>query len=165
MDTVQLEATIASLEMQVTEQTELANGYLAQLQRVQADFENFQKRIEIEKGMIADIACGEFITGLLDTLDNFERALDSMDSVSDEDIKGVRMVYQGLMDYLQSYGLEKIISRGQQFDPHKHEAVMQQESEDDDGIVLDEFQCGYALKGKVIRPSKVKVARQNNNTT
>ena len=115
--------------------------------------------------MIADIACGEFITGLLDTLDNFERALDSMDSVSDEDIKGVRMVYQGLMDYLQNRGLEKIVSLGQQFDPHKHEAVMQQESEDDDGIVLDEFQCGYALKGKVIRPSKVKVARQNNNTT
>ena len=147
-------------EIQLAEQTELASGYFAQLQRVQADFENYQKRIDIEKGQIADTACGELVAGLLDTLDNFDRALDSMDNIPPEHAEGVKMVYKNMMDYLQGCGLEKIIAQGCQFNPHVHEAVMQQESEDEDGTVLEEFQCGYALKGKVLRPSKVKVARQ-----
>ena len=156
----ELEAHTASLEALLAEQAELANGYFAQLQRVQADFENFQKRVSVEKGLIADLACGELITGLLDTLDNFDRALESLEKVPEEDAEGVKMVYKSMTDYLQGCGLEKIVAQGCQFDPHRHEAVMQQESEDEDGTVLEEFQCGYSLKGKVLRPSKVKVARQ-----
>ena len=158
--TAQLEAQVASLEANVAEQAELANGYLAQLQRVQADFENYQKRIDVEKGLIADIACGELVAGLLDTLDNFDRALESMDNIPPEHAEGVKLVYKNMMDYLQGCGLEKIVAAGCQFNPHVHEAVMQQESEDEDGTVLEEFQCGYSMKGKVIRPTKVKVARQ-----
>jgi len=155
-----IEDHAAELENQLAEQTELANGYFAQLQRVQADFENYQKRVETEKGQIADIACGELVSGLLDTLDNFERALSSMENIPAEQVEGVKMVYKSMMEYLQGCGLEKIAAEGCQFDPHKHEAVMQQESEDEDGTVLEEFSCGYSLKGRVIRPSKVKVARQ-----
>ncbi len=158
-----IEDHVAALEAQIAEQTELANGYFAQLQRVQADFENFQKRIEVEKGLIADIACGELVSGLLDTLDNFDRALDSMENIPPEHAEGVKMVYKNMIDYLQGCGLEKIIAQGCQFNPHVHEAVMQQESESEDGTVLEEFQCGYSLKGKVLRPSKVKVAKQITN--
>lgn len=150
-------------EIQLAEQTKLANGYLAQLQRVQADFENYQKRIEVEKGKIADLACGEFITGLLETLDNFDRALQSLEKIPSEEAEGVKMVYQSMMDYLESRGLKKVEATGCQFDPHKHEAVMQQESEDEEGTVLEEFQSGYTLKGKVIRPSKVKVAKSKED--
>ena len=160
----EFESHVAELEAHAAEQTELANGYLAQLQRVQADFENYQKRIDVEKGFIADLACGEFVAGLLDTLDNFDRALESMENIPPEHAEGVKMVYKNMMDYLQGRGLEKIVAQGCQFDPHKHEAVMQQESEDEDGTVLEEFQCGYSMKGKVLRPSKVKVARQINET-
>ena len=158
----QLEANAASLEAEIAEQTELANGYFAQLQRVQADFENYQKRVDIEKGQIADIANANLLAGLLDTLDNFERALESMENIPAEDSEGVKMVYKNMMDYLQSQELQKIKSQGCQFDPNLHEAIMQEESDSEDGTVLEEFACGYALKGRVIRPSKVKVAKQKN---
>ena len=155
----EFEAHVTALEAQVAEQAELANSYFAQLQRVQADFENYQKRVDVEKGLIGDLACGELITGLLDTLDNFDRALESMDNIPAEHAEGVKMVYKGMMNYLQGCGLERIVAKGCQFDPHKHEAVMQQESNEADGTVLEEFQCGYSLKGKVLRPSKVKVSK------
>ncbi len=155
-----LEDHSAQIEASLAEQTELANGYLGQLQRVQADFENFQKRIDIEKGQIADIANAELLAGLLETLDNFERALESMENVPAEHTDGLKMVYNGMIEYLQSQELQKIKANGCQFDPNLHEAIMKEESEDEDGTVLEEFQCGYALKGKVIRPSKVKVAKQ-----
>ena len=156
----QLEANAASLEAKIAEQTELANGYLGQLQRVQADFENYQKRIEVEKGMIADLANANLLVGLLETLDNFERALESMDNIPGEDAEGLKMVYNGMIEYLQSQELQKIKAHGCQFNPNLHEAIMQEESEEEDGTVLEEFACGYALKGKIIRPSKVKVAKQ-----
>ncbi len=155
-----LEDHAAQLEANLAEQTELANGYLAQLQRTQADFENYQKRIDIEKGQIADIANAELLAGLLDTLDNFERALDSMENVPPEQAQGLKMVYNGMVEYLQSQELQKIKAHGCQFNPNLHEAIMQEESDSEDGTVLEEFQCGYALKGKVIRPAKVKVAKQ-----
>ena len=155
-----LEDHATQLEANLAEQTELANGYLGQLQRVQADFENYQKRVDIEKGQIADLANANLLAGLLETLDNFERALDSMDNVPEEHIQGVKMVYKSMMDYLQSQELQKIKAQGCQFNPNLHEAIMQEESEQEDGTVLEEFACGYALKGKIIRPSKVKVAKQ-----
>ena len=158
-----LEDHTAQLEAALAEQIELANGYLGQLQRVQADFENYQKRIEVEKGQIADFANANLLAGLLETLDNFERALEAMDNVPAEHVQGVKMVYKSMMDYLQSQELQKIKSQGCQFDPNLHEAIMQEESQEDDGTVLEEFACGYALKGRVIRPSKVKVARQKEN--
>ena len=155
-----LEDHTAKLEIALVEQAELAKGYFAQLQRVQADFENYQKRIEVEKGQIADIANANLLAGLLETLDNFERALESMDNVPSEQMEGLKMVYNGMIKYLKSQDLERISTKGCQFDPNLHEAILQEESEKEDGTVLDEFQCGYTLKGKVIRPSKVKVARQ-----
>ena len=155
-----LEDHAAQLEASLAEQIELTNGYFAQLQRVQADFENYQKRINIEKGQIADIANANLLAGLLDTLDNFERALESMENIPAEDVEGVKMVYNGMVEYLQSQELQKIRAHGCQFDPNLHEAIMQEESQEEDGTVLEEFSCGYSLKGKVIRPSKVKVARQ-----
>lgn len=155
-----LEDHAAQLEASLAEQIELTNGYFAQLQRVQADFENYQKRVDIEKGQIADYANANLLAGLLDTLDNFERALDSMDNVPAEHVEGVKMVYKSMMDYLQSQELQKIKAQGCQFDPNLHEAIMQEESDSEDGTVLEEFSCGYSLKGKVIRPSKVKVAKQ-----
>jgi molecular chaperone GrpE len=151
---------IEELERRLAEKTELAQGYFAQLQRVQADFENFQKRVEAEKTRIADDACQTIVSGLLDTLDNFERALSFLEKMPDEEARGVIMVYENMISYLKTNGLEKIASAGCRFDPHRHDAIMQAEVESgEDGAVLEEFQAGYAMKGKVIRPAKVKVAR------
>ena len=70
-----LEDEIKELERQLAEKAELADAYFAQLQRVQADFENYQKRMELERAKISDSACEMIVFGLLETLDNFERAI------------------------------------------------------------------------------------------
>jgi molecular chaperone GrpE len=156
---------VAELKRQLAEKTELAQGYFAQLQRVQADFENYQKRVAAERSRIADNACESIVSGLLETLDNFERAIQSLEKLPGEESRGVLMVYQNMLEYLKGNGLEKIAAAGCQFDPYKHDAIMQTEVEDaGDGTILEEFQAGYAMKGKVIRPSKVKVAREKKRT-
>ncbi len=154
------EVSELDLQSQLEEKTELAEGYLAQLKRVQADFENYQKRIEQERERIIMSANETLVCGLLETLDNFERALDSLAKHSPEDAKGMRMVYDGMVKLLQDNGLENIPALDCQFDPHKHEAVMQAETDDAlDNTILEEFQRGYSFRSKVIRPSKVKVAK------
>lgn len=160
----QLQKEVEDLKRQLAEKTELSQGYFAQLQRGQADFENYRKRIESEKARIADSACETLVAGLLDTLDNFERAIEHLEKLPDEESRGVLMIYKNMLEYLQTNGLERIAAAGCQFDPRKHDAIMQAESgKEDDGRILDEFQSGYAMKGKVIRPAKVKVARHTEN--
>jgi len=159
-ETESLQKELEETKRKLAEQTDLAQGYFAQLQRVQADFENQQKRIEAEKARIADSACEAIVSGLLDTLDNFERAIASLEKLPPEESKGVLIVYQSMLAYLRENGLERIAATGCRFDPHKHDAIMQAEVDSgEDGAVLEEFQAGYALRGKVIRPAKVKVAR------
>lgn len=162
----QLDSTeAAEFTEPIVEKIIVNEDYLEQLRRVQADFENYKKRVEIEKGQIADYANAVLLSGLLDTLDNFERALESMENIPAEHTEGLKMVYNGMVEYLQSQELQKIKAHGCQFDPNLHEAIMQEESDQEDGTVLGEFQCGYSLKGKVIRPSKVKVARQSTTAS
>ncbi len=152
--------TEIDLQRQLEEQTELAEGYLAQLKRVQADFENYQKRIEQERERIIISANEVLISDLLETVDNFERALDPLAEHSPEDARGMRMIYDGMVKLLEDNGLEKIEALDCQFDPYKHEAVMQVETDDArDNTILEEFQKGYSFRSKVIRPSKVKVAK------
>ena len=154
------EASELDLKRRLEEKTELAEGYLAQLKRVQADFENYQKRIEQERERIIMSANETLVCGLLETLDNFDRALGSLAMQSPEDAKGMRMVYDGMVKLLEENGLEDIEALNCQFDPHKHEAVMQVEVDDArDNTILEEFQRGYSFRSKVIRPSKVKVAK------
>ncbi len=152
------------LKRQLAEKTDLAQGYFAQLQRVQADFENFQKRIDAEKSRIADSTCAAIVSGLLETLDNFEKAISFLKNMPPEESSGVLMVYENMLAYLEKNGLERIASEGCSFDPHRHDAIMQIEVETGaDGTVLEEFQTGYTMKGRVIRPAKVKVARLKKN--
>ena len=162
------EKEIEELKRQLAEKTELAQGYFNQLQRLQADFENYQKRVEAERGRIAENACETIVSGLLDTLDNFERAVSHLEKLPEDEAKGVIMVYRNMIDYLKGNGLERIAAAGCQFDPYRHDAIMQAEVDGTpdgagDGTVLEEFQAGYTMKGKVIRPSKVKVAKEKKN--
>jgi len=159
-DSAGLQAEIDELKRQLAEKTDLAQGYFAQLQRVQADFENYQKRIESEKARIADSACETIVSGLLETIDNFERAMSFLEKMPAEESKGMLIVYENMLSYLKASGLERIAAAGCAFDPHRHDAIMQAEVETgEDGAVLEELQAGYTMRGKVIRPAKVKVAR------
>ena len=128
--------------------------------RLYAEFENFKRRKnkEIETNNV--YKSQKVITEILPSLDNLERAL-QVESDNEEIkslLKGVEMVYEGLLNVLKSEGVELIETENAQFDPNYHHAVMQDEdSEKESGAILDTFQKGYKLKDRVIRPAIVKV--------
>ncbi|MEH7885443.1 nucleotide exchange factor GrpE [Bacillus sp. JJ1609] len=150
-DPVQLR--IAELEAKLEDAD---NRYL----RLQADFDNFRRRSRIELEASAKYRAQSVITDLLPAIDNFERAMKM--EVDNEQAKslmqGVEMVYRSLLDALKNEGVEEIEAVGKEFDPHLHQAVMQAEDENfGSNIVVEEFQKGYMLKDRVIRPAMVKV--------
>ncbi|MGB2866122.1 MAG: nucleotide exchange factor GrpE [Sedimentisphaerales bacterium] len=132
----------------------------AKLQRVSADYANFQKRVPKQ---ITDTICYEkerIIKTLLPALDNFEHTLQNAHSAENVDVlvKGIRIIYDQLHDILKSHNVEQIEALGERFDPAMHQAMTQQSDPDkEENTVLEEFQKGYRLNGRVIRPSMVIV--------
>ena len=129
--------------------------------RLMAEFQNFKRRAAREKTDIHAYANEKIISELLPVLDNFERAL----STSTDDIegyaKGMELIFQQLRTALEHAGLEEIPALGEEFDPNVHNAVMTEDSdEQEDGHVSKVLQKGYKLKDKVIRPSMVAVVRK-----
>jgi len=132
------------------------------LMRLQADFENFKRRTREEKARDRQFRALELITNILPVLDNFERALGT--ATEHEESKalqqGLEMVYRQLTEALIQEGVTKIEAVGQPFDPNKHQAVMQVESDEhESNMVVEVLQAGYELNGRVIRPSMVKVSQ------
>jgi molecular chaperone GrpE len=153
-----LSAEVATLS---AERDQLAKAK-AELQdralRLQAEFDNFRKRTEKDRSEFAQYAGMELIRELLPVLDNFELALKT-ECASKDYAKGVEMIYQRMADTLKKTGLEPIEAAGKPFDPHVHQAVERFATEDaPEDTVLSEFQHGYMYKGKLLRPSMVKVA-------
>lgn len=128
--------------------------------RLYAEFENFKRRKNQEIETNNMYKSQKVITEILPSLDNLERAL-QVESDNEEIkslLKGVEMVYEGLLNALKAEGVELIETENAQFDPNYHHAVMQEEdSEKESGAILDTFQKGYKLKDRVIRPAMVKV--------
>jgi molecular chaperone GrpE len=134
--------------------------YLDSLQRLQAEFANFRKRVQRESERHAERASSEVIEELLPVLDNFERA---MQAAAEHDEKlltsGVELVYNQLRDILAKRGLCEIEAEGETFDPTHHEAVMCQPSEEhEEGTVMQVLEKGYRRGEKVVRPAKVIVS-------
>jgi molecular chaperone GrpE len=128
------------------------------LLRRQAEFDNFRKRTEKERSDYVQYAGMEIVRDLLPILDDFDRAR-KVEGGSPDYTKGVEMIYTRMCDTLKKLGLEPIDTTGRNFDPHLHQAVERVETKDfPDGTILGEFQCGYNFKGKLLRPSMVKVA-------
>jgi len=135
---------------------EADNRYL----RLQADFDNFRRRTRLDQEASEKYKAQKLITDLLPSLDNFERAMnvEADNEQTKSLLQGMDMVYRGILDALKKEGVEQIESVGKEFDPHQHHAVMQGEDENyGSNIVTDEFQKGYLLKDRVIRPAMVKV--------
>jgi len=130
------------------------------LQRVYADYANFQKRVPKN---IADTVAYEkerFIRSFLPVLDNFDRTLREAGSAQNLEavIRGVEIIRDQMLTILKSYGVEPIESVNEKFDPARHEAMVRRsEPEKEDDVVLEEFQKGYTLNGRVIRPSRVAI--------
>jgi molecular chaperone GrpE len=128
------------------------------LQRRQAEFENYRRRSERERGEWSDYASMDAIKVLLPVLDDFERALKT-ETADKEYARGMEMIYQRLTDSLSKLGLEPISSEVAVFNPHVHHAVEMVDTKDHpDQTILEEYQRGYNFKGRLLRPAMVKVA-------
>jgi len=153
---VLLEAEIEKLK---EENSTLKDQYL----RKHADFENFRRRMNKEKQDSIKYGNQGLLKDLVEVIDNFERAIKaSSDSQDMESFReGIAMIEQQFTNMLKTnWGLEKIDAVGQEFDANMHEALMMEDSEEVDvNTVLEDFQTGYMLRDRVLRPTKVKVAK------
>ena len=135
------------------------DDYLAMAQRAQADFQNFKRRNQQVRSEAYDDGVREALTALLPTIDNLERAIKAAEDHASEEslLDGVRMTLKLLMEAAGRMGLEEVPALGKKFDPEKHNAVMRAE-EGEPGTVLEVFEKGYRVKGRIIRYAMVKVA-------
>lgn len=146
------EERIAQLE---SELTAMRDQYL----RSRAEFENFRKRQEREQVRFRASATEGILLDLLPILDNLERALQHADTNAEQLVQGVDMVLRQLRDALGNHGLAPIPAVGERFDPNVHEAIAQSPSKDIPADhVAEEFQRGYRLADRVLRPSRVVVS-------
>ena len=144
----------AELQQLKTERDELRDLLL----RRQAEFDNFRKRIERDRSEQAQYASMDVVRELVSVLDDFERALKT-ECASPEYSRGVELIFNRMLDALKKVGLEPMVSVGQPFDPHQHQAVERVDTKDaEDNTVLGEFQRGYNFKGRLLRPAMVRVA-------
>jgi len=145
------------------EEIEHLNKNVAKLKeevlRQLADKENLRKRYEKEKEDYFQFALSDILSDLLTILDNFERALQSSNIDNQESFKqGVEMIYRQLRDLIFKRGVEPIEIKDKKFDPYLHQAFVTEESDEVDEMeVGEELQKGYTLKGRLLRPSLVKV--------
>ena len=131
------------------------------VKRQMAEFDNFRKRSEKEKSAMYEIGAKSVIEKILPVVDNFERGLGAVseDGKSDPFVEGMDKIYKQFISELEQIGVKPIEAVGTEFNPEKHNAVMQVESEEyESGIVASELQKGYMYRESVVRHSMVKVA-------
>ena len=158
-----LQAELAAVTEERDKLLKEKQEYYDRLLRNQAEFENARRRAERERSEFIQYAGLEIVREILPVVDDFERALQSGTCLAEgpakDYIKGIELIYQRLLDKLKKVGLEPIDTTGQLFDPNLHQAVERAESKDvPDQTILSEYQRGYMFKGRLLRPSMVKVA-------
>ena len=131
-------------------------------QRIQADFENYRKRMARDQIALSERATEGLVESMLPALDGLEMALANLGAADEKVRKGVELAVGELVTALERHGLARIADLGVAFDPNQHEAVLQEDG-DGEPIVGDVLRTGYALKGRVLRPAMVKVVRGDEN--
>ena len=139
---------------EVVDEAEL---YREHLQRLQAEFDNYRKRVQKEQVHLAAMAAEPLARRLLEVVDDFELALMHADEPDEGFVRGVEIVYAKLLDALKGEGIEPMDALGKPFDPEQHEALMQEGDGEGEPVVADVLRRGYTMKGRVIRPAGVKV--------
>ena len=138
---------------------EWKNSYTRKL----AEFQNFTKRKENEVAEMRKYASEEIVVKLLDNIDNLERAVDASKESQNFDslIEGVNMILNNLKHLLAEEDVEEIEAAGKEYDPYEHKAMITENKEElDDNVVVQVFQKGYKMKGKVVRPAMVTVNKK-----
>jgi molecular chaperone GrpE len=139
-----------------------AADYRDHLMRLQAEFDNYRKRMLKEQTRALELAAEPIVRRMLEVLDEFELALMAAEQKPDFDkfLHGVELVYAKLVETLRAEGLERIQAEGEPFDPERHEALMGSGAGDGEPVVADVLRQGYTLKGRVVRPAGVRVTHQ-----
>ena len=133
------------------------------LARLQAEFDNYRKRAAKENADYRDFAVADAARALLPVIDSFSLALKNASARPEDLRKGVELIHKQLQDVLQKLNVERIPAQGEPFDPRVHEAIEMVESDAaPDHHVLEELQPGYRIKGRLLRPAMVKVAKKSN---
>ena len=135
----------------------------SRLLRARADLDNLRKRAAREKEELKKTGVRSLIEALAPALDSFDHALAALDEAHDTEAlaQGVEAIHQQLAKALRDHGLERIDPKGQPFDPNFHEGLAVEKSDEHpNNTVLDVFQCGYLLHGRIIRPARVRVSQR-----
>jgi molecular chaperone GrpE len=157
------QTSLATLEAELQKAREERDAAVERLARVQAEFDNARRRAQREQQDHREYALAEAIRLLLPILDSFDRALAS--SASNEDFRGgMELIDRQLHDALGKLGVSEVPAEGEPFDPNVHEAIEMVETDKvPDHHVFQELQRGYKLKGRLLRPSMVRVARNSQS--
>jgi molecular chaperone GrpE len=156
-----------SLEEQLAQQRQEAAERLDHLQRLQAEFSNYRRRVAQEKAQAASRGKEEVLQALLPVVGNLRLALQHADQDANAIRQGVQMIWQQCEDFLHSQGVEAIPTVGQPFDPEKHEALSITPATDElpDNTIAVEISAGYLLHGTLLRAAQVVVARAPEPTS
>jgi len=146
-----------NLSKQLEEKQKTIEELTDTLKRLQAEFENYKKRIDKEKAGFVKFAHADVIAEMLPVLDSFEIALKNTND-KEKFIEGIKIIYAQFHSILEAEGLKPIKAVNEKFDPYKHEVLMKEESDKPEGTILEEFQKGYMLNDGVLRHSKVKIS-------
>jgi molecular chaperone GrpE len=158
-ETKAIKQDLANLEKTLEEERKRNEEYLTNLRYLQADFENYRKRVDREIRELEEFSTLGLVRKLIPVLDDLDLAVTSATKAEDKGLlEGVKMVQKNLSSALESEGLERIKAVGKAFDPSSHEAVDKVQGKDNsEDMVVEEMRKGYTFKGKVLRPSAVKV--------
>jgi len=159
-----LEERITELEKSLDDERKTSEKYLNQLKYARADLENVQKRTQRRIDEAQEKTKGRIVVQLLTILDELDLAISAAENSEGDILEGIGMVRGKLWKLLDAEGLAPIDAYGLPFDPNLHEAVLEIETDEvEDGCVAEEFRKGYKFKGKVLRASMVKVAKNSGS--
>ena len=155
------ELSIDELQAQLAEQRQQTQEYLDQLQRLQADFSNYRRRMVQERSQAAERGKEELLMALLPVIGNLRLALQHADQDANAVREGVQMIWQQCEDFMRQQGVEQIATVGEPFDPALHEALTMAPATDETpaNTIVAEVNAGYTLNGQLLRAAQVVVAQ------
>ena len=130
--------------------------------RALADLDNYKKQVEKEKEMFVQFLKADAVMKLLPIMANWEKAMKNIpqDQKDSEWVKGINAIKNQLDEFFSKEGLEKVKTVGEKFDPNLHEAMLEEETDGPEGVILEEFEPGYRVGERVIKYPKVKVSKK-----
>lgn len=155
-------ATTGELEAQLAEEKKKSDEYLDNWRRTMAEFQNYKRRVDKDKLEYRQYANQNLLKRLLDVLDSFDAGFKAIPAkfIKEPWVEGMRAVERQLLQILEQEGVTPIDAQDKDFDPNFHEAIFYEPSEGaSEGKILQELQRGYMLHDRILRPTRVKVAK------